>query len=358
MTSEDLRAKQAIQLLIEFETSGHSVKSWEKLESWIEESPINREVFSKVECAWRNRPQSRHIVPSGRTLSDLDPDTGHHPNTFAAPGRKRYLVLGATALFIAAVSTGVGWLLAPSPWRPYDSAMGQVKSIPLQDYVSAALNGDTRISTRTTWGGMDVRLERGEVAFDVTPHRWRSLSVYVNNAVLQDTGTRFEVLRVSDDRTEMTVAQGAVVVSSAPTTDSGTRAPRTIQKIVSAGESVIVSSGQITPQRVTAEDLDRKFAWTQGMLVLNGTLGDAVAAFNQLNKRKLVIADQALLSLHVGGRYQARDPDGFAKDLEQTHKIISRWNQSDDTIVLGCDSRENVECHVKKNEVHAPANQK
>ena len=75
------------------------------------------------------------------------------------------------------------------------------------------------------------------------------------------------------------------------------------------------------------------------MLVFDGTLADAVAEFNRYNTRQLLVVDPALANTRVGGRYKATDPDSFAKYLQYTHGIASKWvrgaKPDQDVILIG-----------------------
>ena len=52
-------------------------------------------------------------------------------------------------------------------------------------------------------------------------------------------------------------------------------------------------------------------------------LSDVVAEINRYNDRKLQVTDPDIAGLHIGGTFQATDPDGFAKALESTFGIKS-----------------------------------
>jgi hypothetical protein len=88
-----------------------------------------------------------------------------------------------------------------------------------------------------------------------------------------------------------------------------------------AGETLQINSSGIHVEKVSSSEIERRLAWIDGTLVLNGTLEQAVEEFNRYNFRQLVIDDTALRTLSVVGRYDAHNPDFFAADLRRSHHI-------------------------------------
>lgn len=326
--------QQAARHLIDLEVSGHSEESWMCLEAWLKEDPMHREAFSKVEKAWRTVEHLQEIA-QGRDVSSLQ--TGwlsllqwlrHASRSW----RVRWWSTGC--VIIAAIAAASFFCIGRSgAWIAQETGPNDTRVVKLAD-TTVTLNRNTRIVIRSKWLSKEVRLERGEAAADVTSHWYSSFIMYAAQTQLRDIGTRFDVLLVGETRVEAVVERGAVVITTpAAESTSSNRTPQTVEQTVQAGQSASVEPGRIVRKSLSALDLSRRFAWTRGLLVFDGTLAEAVAEFNRYNTRKLVVINSGLLQTRVGGRYRATDPDSFAKYLHDTHGIHSKWTR--DVILVG-----------------------
>ena len=72
----------------------------------------------------------------------------------------------------------------------------------------------------------------------------------------------------------------------------------------------------------TAETLRDLLSWRSGTLVFNDvTLEDAAAQFNRYSRRKLVIADAKAANIRIGGSFDARNLDAFARLLNSAYGL-------------------------------------
>lgn len=94
------------------------------------------------------------------------------------------------------------------------SAEQQVKDVLLPDGSSVSLNAGSRLTYRDNFGTVsrDVILE-GEGLFTVVPDRSRPFKVFVNESVVEVTGTKFSV-REENGSVLVSVLSGTVVVSA------------------------------------------------------------------------------------------------------------------------------------------------
>ena len=91
--------------------------------------------------------------------------------------------------------------------------------------------------------------------------------------------------------------------------------------LAEAGEALQISPSGTHVEKVSPSEIERRLAWIDGTLVLDGTLEQAVEEFNRYNSRRLVIDDPLLRILPVVGRYDAHNPDLFAEDLNRRYRI-------------------------------------
>jgi transmembrane sensor len=65
-------------------------------------------------------------------------------------------------------------------------------------------------------------------------------------------------------------------------------------------------------------DAEQLLEWRDGLLVFHDTsLRDAAAEFNRYNRRKIVIADERVAKLRVGGHFRWDNADAFVRLLER-----------------------------------------
>jgi len=77
-----------------------------------------------------------------------------------------------------------------------------------------------------------------------------------------------------------------------------------------------VRNGRVDATSVDGDDITSHLAWTTGRLMFQGEkLSDVVDEINRYNQRQLLVTDPDIAGLHIGGTFQATDPDGFARAL-------------------------------------------
>ena len=121
---------------------------------------------------------------------------------------------------------------------------------------------------------------------------------------VQAIGTAFSVQRRGDGA-EVQVTEGVVEVWS-----TGLGAKRR----VAAGSEVVVSASRgVTAAKQASSEIERQLAWRGGQIILEGeTLGAAAAEFNRHNVKQIVLADPALGSERLVGRFRTNEPESFA----------------------------------------------
>jgi hypothetical protein len=94
------------------------------------------------------------------------------------------------------------------------------------------------------------------------------------------------------------------------------------RSVLAAGDTVTLGVERTRVERLAAEDLRSRLAWTAGRIQLDGkNLTEAVAEFNRYNRRKLTIADPAIAGLRVGGTFSATEPESFVATLARSGAV-------------------------------------
>lgn len=213
---------------------------------------------------------------------------------------------------LSAAAMLLGLAIAVWVWQGYTrthltTATGEIRQVRLADGSQVTLGTRSRVSLQYESRTRRVRLESGEALFEVAKDANRPFIVQAGNVRVRAIGTAFDVRRRSDRDVEVTVTDGTVDVWRETTNpEPAVRLP--------AGRRTLVTAQEIAePEELTAVQLARAVEWKTGMIDFNGrTLAEAAAELNRYNHQTIVIADAALASQRVVGRFQATDPRAFA----------------------------------------------
>ena len=123
-----------------------------RMADWLAARAENRQAYDFVCDTWR-----------------IATDAYEHPVTqpkpVSRPPLRRGLALGGGLALAAAIVAAVGLgLRAQQPWvAQYGTAVGEIRTVPLSDGTTLALNGATAVTVKFTHGLRDVELTAGEV---------------------------------------------------------------------------------------------------------------------------------------------------------------------------------------------------
>lgn len=223
----------------------------------------------------------------------------------ASTERRWFLAAGLSALTLAGGAGG--WWAWRSRGELYESAVGEVRRVTLADGSTLILDTATKARVHFTADRRDVELLTGEALFEVAKDSARAFVVHAGTVSVRAVGTVFGVRAVGPE-VAVTVTEGVVEVARPDAVGSAT------PQRVTASERAVVTAGQgIRVQPVTAAQVERRFAWRDGMLAFDGeSLGEAVAEINRYSRQEIVIDDPALAARQVVGLFRASDTQGFA----------------------------------------------
>ena len=277
------------------------------------------------------RADPRHLAAYLRLLTVWNRlDALKEPNAPAAvpdrPSlRRRTFLAVALAAGLAAVAAGLAWWQWSAPSGKatgelvYTTALGEFERITLPDGSVVVLNTDSELRVSLRPGERDVTLIRGEATFEVAPDNSRPFIVVAGSTAARAVGTVFNVQKV-DGSVEVLVTKGVVAVGP----PQGVVTDHFVLAIVDAGQIAIAASSRVKVVSLDQEEIARRLAWHDGMLLFNGqSLADVAAEFNRYNERKLVIADPAVGRLRIGGYFRATDLDSFVRVLQQRFGIVA-----------------------------------
>lgn len=295
----------------------------------------------KSDQAGRTRPRTRMTrrrAPARGARNELRRLQGARTRLWASAAMV-VLTIAAAALYLRDMAPEI-----------YATALGEQRSVLLEDGSMISLNTSTRVEVAFTDESRQVRLVQGEALFDIEKDVARPFLVETRSAMIRVTGTRFNVYEQSDG-TAVTVLRGEVEVrprTAAPTVSAASenvesaRSPPVDVAKLTAGRKALVRSGSAEVETTTVARLEPVTAWTVRRLVFDSTpLSEIVHQFNRYNRKRLVLNDESLESLELSGVFGSNDPESLVLFLQRIAdvEVVTSSDGSEVRIQAGNRSR-------------------
>jgi transmembrane sensor len=284
---------------------------------WLKSHPDNTAEFERVTAVWDAAP---HASTAGLP----------RVTQWQQPRRRSHSWAIAAALLLTVVA---GTLLASYLTHDpeYVTAVGEQRTVPLDDGSRIALNSNSKIKIEYTQKRRGVRLLQGEAFFEVAHNQIRPFIVIAGGSQVTAVGTAFEV-RYEPDHIDVTLVEGKINVTTADSVASSSNpqgpnaaAATTNGYVMTAGERLRIVKG--SPTKRDSPRLDAVTAWRRGEVMLDDTpLSDAVTEMNRYNKSALVIDESQIANLHVSGIYRTGDSESFAQTVAQLYGLSVSQN--------------------------------
>ena len=266
-----------------------------------------------------------HLPNSPGSASNAAPNAGQSRRTrWMLPAAAAAGALVAIALF----AFDRGYL--DGQGTTYATAVGEQRSITLQDGSLVELNTQSRLRARFTAAARTVELLQGEAVFKVAKNPQRPFRVLSGPSEIVAVGTAFNVY-ARNSGTVVTVLEGRVRVSRA---DAGSPARGTVRQVheyaieLARGEQAVIAPKRPIVRNVLA-DPDKATAWTERRLIFEDTpLAAVTAEFARYYTAKTIrIADPSLAQLHITGVFDASDPASLVAFLKTFGAIDIREDE-------------------------------
>ncbi|HMN55541.1 MAG TPA: FecR domain-containing protein [Sphingopyxis sp.] len=310
---------RAAALVARLDASGGDPAVQAEIDGWLAGDMRRRGAFFRAQSAWMMLDRAS-VLGAGHG-EDEAIDRG------AWLSRRRMMWGGAAAASAVVAGLAFGWGpgLFPAPTEHIQTAIGEIRRVPLPDGSMAAVNTGTKLAVQIGPEIRSIALDEGEAWFQVAHDRKRPFVVEAGDVRVRAVGTAFSVRR-TDGGADVQVTEGTGEVWRVG-------AERDVRR-VSAGAKTFVSYATGPAPAVEASvEIDRSLSWRSGQLIFDGdTLGAAAAEFNRYNAVQVRIADPALANEKFVGRFRTNEPDAFAR---ATATILSaRAEIRDGEIVL------------------------
>ncbi|MEO0397845.1 MAG: FecR domain-containing protein [Pseudomonadota bacterium] len=334
--------------------SGDADAQLAAFEAWLMRDANHPRAFVEASALW-----SRTGDPRLRQAYALDPFAGYGADredrvrghlgrmrsVFAAFGDGLRPLSSAAVVSAFGLVAGLGLVLTvlDVPTTEYESGVGVAETSILRDGTSVRLNTSTRFTIDFTRDARLVAFERGEAIFDVAPDPERPFIVQSGDRSIAAVGTVFSVKRAAN-ATEVIVSEGRVVVDMTPTEALTSRMVDAVSKARAAADAsrseagfdaatvassdtfVQLDAGQSaqfedkSATRIAALSptvIAKKLSWRNGVLIFDDqTLDDVVSEISRYTTREIVITDDAIGALRIGGYFPVTDIDTIFALLE------------------------------------------
>ena len=237
--------------------------------------------------------------------------------------------------------------LAPASASAAPAPSSAPRQLTLSDGTVVQLNTGGEVIEQFTTAERRVLLSHGEAHFAVTKNPARPFVVQAGKVDVRAVGTAFNVHLLAT-AVDVLVTEGVVqlnrpsaqvpVVTIAAPPDNLPRLNANERAVVSLAPTSPTSPASLAPAIVvttaTPDDIARTLAWQAPLRRLGGsTLAELVLEFQRRSGQRVILADPALASLRVGGRFRADDLAGFTHLLATTLDLEVE-HTADDTLVL------------------------
>ena len=264
------------------------------------------------------------------------------PKSATQPARSPRFALATAAAVIITVLAGVWAVIAFNPGTVpgarqavieiasntvYETAIGEQSTVRLADGTEVVLNTNSLIEVNYTDKYRLLRLERGEMHVQVTHDTARPFFAIAGDKIVKAVGTAFSLEITSDQRIELIVTEGKVVVGVQKNPQGVTAHVTPDFQVLSsvtvaAGEQFVLDALQEVITEIPPEEIEVKLSWRQGNLVFRGeSLEYAVAEIGRYTTVEFVIMDEELKAVKIAGLFRAGDVDGLLATLRENFYV-------------------------------------
>jgi transmembrane sensor len=290
--------------------------------AWRDSDPAKARAYEQLAATWAELTNAGPWVRAVSFAQSMN-EVAIVPNRSRRFSKPRT----ASALGVAAVAllamVGAFFL---TPWADgtdrYATAVGEHATIALTDGSTLELNSGSAASVAFSKSARVIYLKRGEGYFRVAHDTTRPFWVMADGTWVRAVGTEFYVY-LRPDAVQVTVTDGAVKVGSSDPLQSvpSERALATSSAaILKAGEQADVGRSATNTRLLTEAERQHTESWREGMLYFdNQPLGNVAAELNRYTTVRVLINDESLRKLPVGGSFEATPTglESFLKMLEQ-----------------------------------------
>jgi transmembrane sensor len=300
--------REASEWIARLQADDVSADDRARFEAWRSAHSCRAEAYEKLMGTWRQFAAAGPLVRAVSFAQSVSaPIDVHMP-------RRRWVLTAVAASTVAAllVVTAVHVARKPSG-EQFTTAIGEQVTISLADGSTVQLNSNSTARVEYSAHARVIHLDKGEAFFEVAHDVSRPFWVASGKSWVRAVGTAFNV-NVRRDGVQVIVSEGVVKVGYAEP-GRGTTSPDNplggvAVSVLTAGQEVEMLGSKTSARGLSAQELARAVSWRDGTVYFeNQTLGEVVEEVGRYTPLRLVVDDEKLRDLIVGGTFQA-NPQG------------------------------------------------
>jgi len=296
-----------------------------RFEAWRRAHPLNAQAFEDVSATWRRFLQAGQVAGAAM----IERDAKSRPQQSA---RRGWSLAIAAAAVVATLLASV-YVQKAARLPVFATLVGEQLKVPLSDGSVMELNSNSAARIDYSAGQRTIHLDRGEAFFRVAHDTQRPFWVTAGGGWVRAVGTEFNVYMRSQSL-QVTVREGTVRAGETRASLSAVQPDeQTLQSWVtlSGGQQADLDRTAVHKRALSADELADAVAWRNGTIYFeNRPLAEVVAELNRYSAQALILEDDTLRTLPVGGVFQA-GPKGAAAlvhMLEQNFPVDVRRDAS------------------------------
>lgn len=287
----------------------HDLETNDQFESWLRADLGNEAAWDQIQADWLHVGEHAHSPELLKIRRDaLDRARRQSLLRWTWPVRRVALAACLALTLVAGLGGGIWWHLQPLVYR---TAVGERRSITLDDGSRASLDVGTELKVRYTEDTRKLELITGQARFDVAHDAMRPFLVQARDRTIIATGTAFNV-DLLGPQVLITLIEGHVVIVDkqsriAPLVAFRTRPSAAIE--LAPGQRLVATAALASI--VETVSVESTSAWEGGMLEFdNEPLSGVVERVSRYSAEPVRVAPQAA-DLRLSGVFKAGDAATF-----------------------------------------------
>jgi transmembrane sensor len=304
--------REAADWVVKFDGVEFDARDVRAFRRWLAKSEDHRAAFQLASRTWHKLDLLTRLEAFDLPANDDAPMIS-----------RRALAAGAGVL---AVGIGSYVALSAGNAEAFETGIGERREIELADGTRVLLNASSRIEARIGEDRREARVIAGEALFSIAESTAGLFSIATPSGEIEAASGEVLVKLLPDGALVALLSDGARASRRTWLGGSPPVAADASSEIVFAGETVAVDA-------VSADQLERRLSWRDGMLAFdNTTLAEAAADVTRQSGVNFVFANPALAQLRIGGLIRADDLDAFLALLRDNLAVNSE-RRGDDIIL-------------------------
>lgn len=295
-------------------------------EQWRAQSPSHELAWQQVQKIW----SATELLEADDAISQALRRAERNVDRPASFWRGWFSFQGFAAAALVALAVMATTRLLDQelpPGTSYATAIGEQRTIVLEDGSTVVLDTATAITARFLKNKRRIDLEQGQADFQVKSDKQKPFIVYAAGGSVTAVGTRFQV-RAKGTDVSVVLLEGIVKVDS-PESGSGARVTATLQP----GQRLQFDRADNRWNKETV-DLEASRGWAEGNLFArNWRLGDLLNEMNRYSSTQLRLSDPNLADLPISGTFRVGDHASLVLALEHGWALHAEKTGRDEIVL-------------------------